>query len=151
MNILGPESTIPKHKFLTVILAVYACISTLALLVVLITWGSKEGFPGSGTSRQNAYYYPEDLIAMGLGPWHVTNAMRLAPDKAVLAAMQYLGSKYPGNASWDVDTIELRKEFDTAWVYTITLKNLHAPKSPAEIIKVVMNGTIWEPTVKRRN
>src|SRR5512138_1113992 len=96
MNILGSESTVPKHKLLVSILVAYACISTVANLFLLLGWFSKQGEGlASSDRRQNGYYYPEDLVAMGLGPWHVTNSMRLTPDKAVLAALHYLESKDP--------------------------------------------------------
>ena len=89
---------------------------------------------------------------MNLPVWQVTNAIPLTPDKAVLAATSYSRTRHPEISTWDVDDIELQKEFCTAntWIYNVSLKD---PQSGTLEygIKVLMDGSIWKPTKEKRH
>jgi hypothetical protein len=139
----------PKRKITTIILVVCACISTLILVVLLIGYLDREGIV-MFRSGPVAYYYPDDLKAMNLPAWHVTNAIPLSPDQATLAAMRHLSLKYPTNISWEVDKIDLEKEFDSVWTYTISLVDRASGRDHFEVIKVLMNGNVWRPDGKRQ-
>ncbi len=96
------------------------------------------------------YYYPADLKAKNLPPWHVTNTIPLTPDQAVLAATRHLSTKHPSTTNWDVDSIDLRKEFDTTWTYSISLTDRRSGRYEFEVVRVLMDGSIWMPTTERR-
>jgi len=97
------------------------------------------------------YYYPADLKSMNLPVWDVTNDIPLTPDKAVLAASHYATSKHTDIAAWDVESIELRKEFGTTdtWVYGVSLVDPKSNRREYDI-HVLMDGSIWKPTTEKR-
>lgn len=97
------------------------------------------------------YYYTDDLKTMKLPPWQLTNAVPLAPDQAVLAATRHLTAKHPNITSWDVDSIEMRKEFDTIWTYNISLVDRHSGRWMSEVVSVLMDGSIWKPSSEKRS
>ena len=101
-------------------------------------------------SGPTAYFYPADLKAMSLPQWQVTNAIPLTPDQAVLAATRHLSAKHPSITAWDVDSIDLRKEFDATWTYSISLTDRRSGRYEFEVVRVLMDGSIWKPTTERR-
>ena len=104
----------------------------------------------SRSSTTTNYYYPADLKARNLPTWHVTNAIPLTPDQAALAAMSHVSTGHPSITTWDVDSIDLRKEFDTTWVYRISMIDRRSGHYNFEVVKVLMDGSIWLPTTERR-
>jgi len=96
------------------------------------------------------YFYPADLKTMNLPAWQVTNAIPLTPDQAVLAAMRHASTKHPGITTWDVDRIDLHKEFDTTWTYSISLIGRGSGRYAFEVVRVLMDGSVWKPTTERR-
>lgn len=101
-------------------------------------------------SGPTQYFYPADLKTMNLPVWHGTNVMPLTPDQAVLAAMRHLSAEHPSATTWDVDSIDLRKEFDTTWTYSVSLTDRRSGRYEFEVVKVLMDGRIWKPTTERR-
>ncbi|HEU5123408.1 MAG TPA: hypothetical protein VFW05_05015 [Verrucomicrobiae bacterium] len=95
------------------------------------------------------YYYPADLKGRTLPVWQVTNAIPLTPDHAVIAAMEGLKTKHSDIASWEVDSIDLRKDYDY-WVYNIMLTARQSGRLEFQNVKVLMDGSIWEPSTERR-
>jgi hypothetical protein len=101
-------------------------------------------------SGHTNYYYPADLKGKNLPVWQVTNAIPVTPDQAVLAATGYLRTKYPSIASWDVDSIDLRREFGTAWTYGVTLTDRQSGHYNLEVVRVLMDGSVWKPSEERQ-
>jgi hypothetical protein len=64
--------------------------------------------------------------------------------------MRHLGTKHPKITSWDVDSIDLHKEFDTTWTYSISLTDRRSGGCALEVVSVLMDGNIWKPTTERR-
>jgi hypothetical protein len=104
------------------------------------------------SNRSVIYYYPDDLKSRNLPVWEVTNAIPLTPDRAVLAATRYATSEHPDAAAWDVESIELRKEFGTinTWVYSVSLVEPKSGRREYDV-RVLMDGSIWKPTTVKRN
>jgi hypothetical protein len=150
MSTPPPFPAAPKRKLTTVIVVVCACLCTLVLLIFLVAYLDREGLVMFRRSGPTQYFYPADLKTMNLPAWHVTNAIPLAPDQAVLAAMRHLTAKHPSITTWDMDRIDLRKEFDTTWIYDISLANRASGRYEFEVVRVLMDG-IWKPTTERRD
>jgi hypothetical protein len=110
------------------------------------------GSCSESSNRGVIYYYPDDLKSRNLPVWEVTNAIPLTPDRAVLAATSYATSEHSDVAAWDVESIELQKQFGTinTWVYSVSLVE---PKSGRREygVRVLMDGSVWKPTTKKRN
>jgi len=120
------------------------------LLIFLVGYLDREGLVMFRRSGSTEYFYPADLKAMNLPVWKGTNAMPLTPDQAVLAAMRHLSAKHPNITTWDVDSIDLRKEFDTTWTYSISLTDRGSGRYEFEDVRVLMDGNIWKSTTERR-
>ena len=103
----------------------------------------------SKSPMTTSYYYPADLKMMNLPTWHVTNAIPVTPNQAVLAAFRYLAPKHPNIASWDVDRIDLSPS-DGAWMYSIALIDRHSGRFDVEDVRVLMDGNVWKPSPERR-
>jgi len=101
-------------------------------------------------SGSPAYFYPADMKAMSLPQWQVTNAIPLTPDQAVLAATRHLSTKRPGITSCEVDSVDLRKEFDTTWTYSVSLTDHSSGRYEFQVVRVLLDGSIWQPTTERR-
>jgi hypothetical protein len=150
MSMPPPIPAPPRRKIATVILVVCACITTIILLIFLVGYLDREGLVMFRKSSRTYYYYPADLKARNLPDWHVTNAIPLTPDQAVSAAIRHLNAKLPVGTSWEVNDIHLRNEFDMVWVYDISLNDRGSGGYGFEAVKVLMDGSIWEPTNERR-
>ena len=118
-------------------------ILSLGLLVLFAVSCSKR-------NTVTNYYYPADLKAKNLPTWQATNAIPLTPDQAVLAAMRHVSTKHPSVTKGDVDGIDLRKEFDTTWTYSVSLTDRGSGRYEFEVVRVLMDGSIWMPTTERR-
>jgi len=149
MNAPPPIPSAPRRKLINVIVIVCGVISTITLVILLVGYLDREGIIMFRKNGPRAYFYPADLKSMNLPPWYITNAMPLTPDQAVLSAIRHLSTKHPNVVSWDVDSIDLRKEFDATWTYSISLIDRRSGRYEFEVIKVLMDGSIWTPTTKR--
>lgn len=129
------------------ILVVFGGVSVVVLVVLLIGYMSRQGVM-FGTRGPTEYFSPADLKTMNLPQWQVTNAIPLAPDQAVLAAMRYLSVKRPSINSWDVRSIGLEKEFDTTWTYCVSLADHRTGSHEFEVVRVLMDGSVWKPTTE---
>ena len=116
---------------------------SLALLMLFAVSCSKN-------NTATNYYYPADLRAKNLPTWQVTNTIPLTPDQAVLAAMRHVNTKHSTITKWDVDGIDLRKEFDVTWTYSVSLTDRSSGRYEFEVVRVLMDGSIWMPTTERR-
>ncbi len=141
--------TRPRRKVATVIIVVCVCLCTLALLIFLIGYLEREGLV-MFRSTPTRYFYPADLKTRNLPAWQVTNAIPLTPDQAVLAAMRHASTTHPGVTTWDVDGIHLQREFDTTWTYNISLTDRRSGGYAFEVVRVLMDGSIWKPTTEKR-
>jgi|YelNatPaOPRAMG01_1025707.scaffolds.fasta_scaffold75110_1 hypothetical protein len=150
MSTPPPLPAAPRRKVATVILVVCACLCTLILLIFLIGYLDREGLVMFRRNGPTQYFYPADLKTMNLPAWQVTNAIPLTPDQAVLAAMRHASTKHPGITTWDVDRIDLHKEFDTTWTYSISLIGRGSGRYAFEVVRVLMDGSVWKPTTERR-
>lgn len=97
--------------------------------------------------RGGTYYYnPAETTNSSIPTWNPTNSIPLAPDKAVIAAIDYASAKWPKVLSWDVDGVEIRKlSPDSPWFYSITLTDRKSGGYETEVIRVLMNGKVWKP------
>jgi hypothetical protein len=104
------------------------------------------------STHSTIYYYPDDLKSMNLPVWEVTNAIPLTPDRAVLAATRYATRQYSDITAWDVESIELRKQFGTSntWVYSVSLVDPKSGRREYDV-RVLMDGNIWKPTTGKRH
>ena len=150
MSTPPPLPAAPRRKVATVILVVCACLCTLILLIFLIGYLDREGLVMFRRNGPTQYFYPADLKTMNLPAWQVTNAIPLTPDQAVLAAMRHASTKHRGITTWDVDRIDLHKEFDTTWTYSISLIGRGSGRYAFEVVRVLMDGSVWKPTTERR-
>jgi len=132
-----------------IILAIWASISTAFLLPFLVQYLDAEGII-MFRKEPTAYFYPADLKGMRLPSWYVTNTIPLTPDQAVLAAVRHLGSTHPKITSWDVDSIELRKQDAATWTYNLTLTDRQSGSYQFAVVRVLMDGSIWMPSAERR-
>ena len=129
---------------------VWACIATLILLVMLISYLDSEGIVMFRKNSPTQYFYPSDLKSMNLPAWQVTNTVPLVPDQAALAAMSYASTKHHNVMTWDVDSIELRREPGTAtWIYSVSLTDRQSGQYNFEVVRVLMNGSVWKPSGER--
>lgn len=141
---------VSRCRFTKWILIGCGCICAITLIVFLIGYLDREGIIMFRRNSTTAYFYPADLKAMNLPQWQPTNAIPLSPDQAVLAAMRHLNTKYTNVTAWEVEHIELQKEVDAIWAYTISLTSQSPGSHRYEIIRVLMDGSIWHPTMKKR-
>jgi hypothetical protein len=150
MSASPPTPPTGKRKVAIVIVIVWACIATLILLVMLISYLDREGIVMFRKNGRTQYFYPSDLKTMNLPAWQVTNTIPLAPDEAVLAAMRYASAEHPNVTTWDVDNIELQPEpGTTVWFYRISLTDRKSGQYSFEVVSVLMNGTVWTPSAER--
>jgi hypothetical protein len=144
-----PFSPAPKRGLAKWFLVACGCLSAVTLVVLLIGYLDREGIISFRKSGATAYFHPADLKSMSLPQWQVTNAIPLTPDQAVLAAMRHLSTNHPSVIVWDVDSIDLRT-FDTTWTYNISLIDRRSGRYEFEVVRVLMDGSIWQPTTERR-
>ena len=97
-----------------------------------------------GKPTRHVSYRVEELRGRSLPVWQVTNAIPLAPDKAVLAAIHHLASENPNTASWTAEEVRLEQLAET-WVYTILLRD-NGVKPRREVVRVLLDGQIWRPS-----
>ena len=96
------------------------------------------------------YYYPTDLKTHTLPSWSPTNELPVSPNEAVSIALKYLSQK-SGDSPWNIETIELSPIEWTdpvTWEYSIRLSR-ESPRS-LEIVRVLLDGAVWEPELKER-
>mgnify|MGYP003592030455 FL=1 len=96
------------------------------------------------------YYYPADLKTRSLPAWSPTNELPFAPGEAVSVALKYV-SRDSDDSTWKCESIELSPIEWTdpiTWEYTIRLSR-ESPRS-LEIVRVLLDGKIWEPELNKR-
>ncbi len=138
-------------KIATKILAVWGCIVTIPMLYLLVVYLDREGIVAFNKRSGEDYYYPADLQSMNLPSWNLTNAIPLSPDAAVRAAMHQAGQKHPEIVAWEIDRVSLEKEGNGGiWSYDISLIDRQSGRFVDASAKVLMDGSIWEPTKDQR-
>jgi hypothetical protein len=138
-------------KTLTKILAIWGCIVTLPFVCILCVYLDREGIVEFRSHPGVDYYYPADLQKMNLPSWNQTNAIPLSPDSAMRAASAYATKKHPGVTTWEADRISLEREGSSAtWTYTILLIDRQTGSYADENVRVLMDGSIWEPSKEER-
>lgn len=132
-------------KIVIRLLAIWGCIATLPLIYFVCVYLDREGIVEfrRGPSQ---YYYPADLQRSNLPSWNLTNAIPLSPDAAVKAATAYAAKKHPGINTWDVEQISLDHVDSNIWKYEIDLIDRQSGSYNAEYVRVLLDGSIWEPT-----
>lgn len=147
---MNQRQPISKAKLIAVIgIVCGGCALLVSLVIVLVSYLDREGIIAF-RKGPTQYYHPADLKVMNLPKWNGTNTIPLSPDKAILAAMRYASSKNPSVSSWDVDGVEIRNNASSDWVYTITLMDRQSGAYKFEVIRVLMDGSVWEPTAEKR-
>jgi hypothetical protein len=121
------------------------CLSRLSVLLVAAAIVACFSQTAAAAGRTD-YYSSEQLTNKSIPSWNPTNSIPLSPDKAVIAAIKYANSKRPNPLSWDVDGVELVKYSpQSSWFYSVTLTDRKSGAFESEIVRVLMNGEVWEP------
>jgi hypothetical protein len=130
-------------RIVSKILAIWGGFAAVILLVIVVRYMMDvEISHGANVKHYNA----ASLIKMGLPEWHLTNTVPITPDKAILSAFGYATTKHPSITHWDVDQIELIRENYDIWTYHIFLTDRISGHYEVEDVRVLMNGSVWEPT-----
>jgi len=96
------------------------------------------------------YYYPADLKTRSLPPWSPTNELPVSPNEAVSVALKHLSLK-SGDSPWIIESIELSPIEWTdpvTWEYSIRLSR--ESSRSLEIVRVLLDGAVWEPELKEK-
>ena len=134
----------PKRRLNPVLAIILPGTLTVLLLVSFVGHLGREGIV-MFRRGETQYYRPAELTNLNLPEWHVTNSIPLSPDQAVAAAVRYASNKHPEIVKWEVDSISLRKETGAIWVYNISLIDRGSGRYETEVVRVLMNGSIWKP------
>ena len=117
------------------------------IVAVMVSCSGAAGWSGGSTK----VYSSEQLENSSIPSWNPTNSMPLTPDKAVMAAQQYANAKRARPLDWDVDEVKLSHySFSSAWYYTIALIDRKSGAFETELVRVLMNGAVWEPKSEKK-
>jgi hypothetical protein len=137
-------------KITVKILAIWGCIATISFFYLLCVYLDREGIVQFRSHGSGDSYYYANLRTMKLPTWNLTNAIPLSPDAAVKVAMHYASEKHPAITTWNVYQISIERwENEPIWFYDIVLAD-QSRRDQLEAINVLMDGTIWKPTEKKR-
>jgi hypothetical protein len=126
---------------------VWSVIATVIAIVAVVQYCTESGFE-FGTPRNISYYEIKDLRSLKLPVWTPTNNLPLAPEIAIKSALTDVQGKYPGIFGWRVNRLELERQYDEVWVYNISLVQGDDVVRNHKVVRVLMNGEVWQPKHK---
>lgn len=118
--------------------------------IPIVTMGLAILASGCRDKAPTQYYYPADLKTRSLPAWSPTNELPFALHEAVSVALKYV-SRDSDVSTWKCESIELSPIEWTdpiTWEYTIRLSR-ESPRS-LEIVRVLLDGKVWEPNINKR-
>lgn len=137
----------PNQVWLKWVTVAWCSISSIVAIYAVCHYFTQIGFE-FGAPRNVSYYETKDLNALHLPQWTPTNSIPLSPELAIKTAIAEVSKNHPSSSNWKLSRLELEQLFDEIWIYNISLMDGDNRASAHKVVRILMNGQVWQPKKK---